>query len=237
MKSMWIALSLTSRSRRRRGTGSPGRARCGWRRSRRAACRRRRCRAGRCGPRRRRARPRRAARRPRRGDDRAQDVLGGVRVDLDGAAALEADAQVAHDRAGDQHERLGRGHVAVGALRIRGREDLLGREVGHVLDSVDGLEAGGLPGRAGQQPDRQVRARTLVVQGVETASVSSAAADERVGSLAPGGDRVVLVEPQHVDDLLAQPVERLLAGQVRGARARPTRAWGRAGSSSWSCAR
>ena len=79
------------------------------------------------------------------GDDRAHHVLRRVGVDLDRAAALEAHAQVAHDRAVDQHERLGGGHVPVRAPRVGRGEDLLRRQVGHVLDAVDGLEAGRLP--------------------------------------------------------------------------------------------
>ena len=57
--------------------------------------------------------------------DRAHGLVGGVGVDLDRAAALEADAQPAHDRPVRQHERLGRGDVAVDARRIGRGEDLL----------------------------------------------------------------------------------------------------------------
>ena len=50
-----------------------------------------------------------------------------------------------------------------------------------MLDPVDGLEAGGAPARGGQQPDREVGARTLVVEGVEAALGEPLGdADERV---------------------------------------------------------
>ena len=101
MKSMWIELAVAAqRGPRRRGPRrSRRRARCGWPRSRRAACRRRPSRAGRCGPRGRRARPRRAVRRPRRIAARAAHhaaaLLG---VDLDCPAPLEPDLEPADDR-------------------------------------------------------------------------------------------------------------------------------------------
>src|SRR5215203_2850260 len=135
------------------------------------------------------------------GDDRAHHVLRRVGDDADGPAALEAHAQVAHDRAVDQHERLGGGHVPVRPVRIRGGEDLLRGQVGHVLDAVDRLEAGRLPLRAREQPDREVGARPLVVEGVEAPlGQAPRGGDERVGARPPRRDRVVLVKAQDVDD-------------------------------------
>ena len=52
------------------------------------------------------------------GADRAHGLRRGVGVDLHGAAALEADAQPAHDGSVHQHERLGRGDLAVDARRV-----------------------------------------------------------------------------------------------------------------------
>src|SRR5829696_186161 len=51
-------------------------------------------------------------------DDGAHDVLRRVGVDLHGAAALEAHAQVADHRAVDQHKRHRRGEVALGAAGV-----------------------------------------------------------------------------------------------------------------------
>src|SRR5262249_60775983 len=48
------------------------------------------------------------------------DVL--VRVDLDGDAVLEADAEAADDRAVLEHERRRRGHATLGPVRGGGRE-------------------------------------------------------------------------------------------------------------------
>ena len=129
--------------------------------------------------------------------------------------AVEADDEVAHDGPVDQHERLRRGHRALRALGIGRGEDLLGREVGHVLDPVDGLEARGAPARGGQQADRQVGPGTLVVQRVEAAVRDPlGGADEHVGARPPGRDRVLLVEPQHVQQLLFEPFEPLTLVEV-----------------------
>ena len=98
--------------------------------------------------------------------ERAAVLVG---VDLDRAAALEAHAQAADDRAVAEHERLRRGDVPVGARGIGGREDLLGRQVRQVPDPVDGLEVGGPEERRRQQPDGQVGAGPLEVDRVEAA--------------------------------------------------------------------
>ena len=69
---------------------------------------------------------------------RAERVGVLVGVDLDRAAALEADAQAADDRAVAQHERLRRRDVALRPHRVGRREDLLGREVREVAQAVGG---------------------------------------------------------------------------------------------------
>ena len=77
-----------------------------------------------------------------------------------------------------------------------------------MLDPVDGLEARRAPARRRQQPDREVGAGPLVVQRVEAALRQPLRrADERVDARPPGGDRVLLVEPQHVQQLLLEPLE------------------------------
>ena len=87
--------------------------------------------------------------------------------------------QVAHDGAVHQHERLGRGDGAVHARGVGRGEDLLRRQVRHVLEPVDALEARRRPARRRQQPDGQVGARTLVVQRVEAALRSGARRSRR----------------------------------------------------------
>ena len=136
------------------------------------------------------------------GADRAQRLGRGVGVDLHGLAALEADVQPAHHGPVHQHERLGGGDLAVDARGVGGGEDLLGRQVRHVHEPVGALEARGLPGVAGQQPDGQVGARALVVQRVEAAlGQALGGRDEEVRARAPGGDRVVLVEAADVEQV------------------------------------
>ncbi len=61
-----------------------------------------------------------------------------------------------------------------------------------------------------QQPDRQVGAGALVVERVEALRREAlGAAHERVGPCPPRGDRVVLVEPQDVQQLVLEPLEPL----------------------------
>jgi hypothetical protein len=148
-------------------------------------------------------------------EHRAQRLGALVGVDLHRAAALEAHAQPADDGAVEQDEWLGRRHVAVGALRVGGREDLLGRQVRHVLDAVDCREPRRLPAAACEQADGEVGARPVVADRVE-APVAQALrhADQRVGALAPRGQRVVLVEAQHVLELARQPLDRGVGREV-----------------------
>ncbi len=125
--------------------------------------------------------------------------------------ALEVHDEVAHDRPVDQHERLGSTSTVPCVRSGSGvvNTSSVG-QVGHVLDPVDGLEARGLPARGGQQADRQVGSRAVVVQRVEAAlGEPFGGAHERVGARAPDGDRVLLVEPQHVQQLALEPLQPL----------------------------
>ena len=126
-------------------------------------------------PRRRRARPRRAATPPSSfASPRAKVLAALVGVDRDRAAALEADAEARGPRLPSaKTSGFVDGDDAVGALGIRAREDLLGREVREVLDAVDRLEERVRPVRGRQQADRQVGARPLEVQRVEAALVQA----------------------------------------------------------------
>ena len=79
-----------------------------------------------------------------------------------------------------------------------------------MLDAVDGLEARRVPGRAGEQADREVGAGPLVVQGVEAAlGEARGGVAQRLRADAPDRDRVLLVEPAHVHQLVLQAGERL----------------------------
>ena len=128
-------------------------------------------------------------------------------LDLDRAAALEAHAQVAHDRPADV-ERLRRRDDAVGAQRVGRRGDLLGRQVRRVDHAVDRLHAG-----RRRSAKREVGSRPTVrsVPGPSKRSASklrASSARARVvqlpEALAPRRRRVGLVEPQHVDELLPE---------------------------------
>ena len=62
----------------------------------------------------------------------------------------------------------------------------------------------------GQQADGEVGARALVVQRVEPPlGQALGAGHEHVGARAPRGDRVLLVEPQDVQQLPLEPLQRL----------------------------
>ena len=73
----------------------------------------------------------------------AQSLRVRVRFDLDRPSAFETDPQAGHERAADV-ERLGRGNDALGPFGIRGREELLGWEVRHMLDAVPRRRAAAL---------------------------------------------------------------------------------------------
>ena len=97
-----------------------------------------------------------------------------------------------------------------------------------MLDPADRLEARGAPARGRQQADREVGARPLVVERVEAAlGQPLGGADQRVGARAPGGDRVVLVQPQHVQQLAprAAPAAR---SSSRSGKTRSAQTWRRA---------
>jgi hypothetical protein len=84
-----------------------------------------------------------------------------------------------------------------------------------VDDPVDRLLAGRVEARSGKQADRQIRPRPLEVQRVEAASVQPPRRrSQRAGPLVPGRDRIGLVEPADVLDLLPEPVERLVRREV-----------------------
>ena len=69
--------------------------------------------------------------------------------------------------------------------------------------------------RARQQADGHVGARALVVQRVEAALGERLGdRDEPVGAGAPGGDGVLLVEAQHVQELLLELGQRVGGLQV-----------------------
>ena len=109
--------------------------------------------------------------------------------------------------------------------RVRRREDLLGRDVRHVDDPVDRLEARRHEAARRQQPDDEVGAGALEVQRVEAAlGQPLAGADERVGALAPRGDRVVGVEAADVDELVDELRERGVVVEVGVDQPRPRQA-------------
>ena len=121
-----------------------------------------------------------------------------------------------------EYERLRGVNVPVGASGIRGRVNLLGREVREVNDPVHGLVTRGVKRRAREQPDRQVGTRPLEVERVEVPIVQpSRRSAQCLCALAPGGDRIGRVEPADVRDLFPQPVERLLGRQLRIDEPRP----------------
>ena len=133
-----------------------------------------------------------------------------VGAHLDGAAALEAHLEAAHDGALDL-QRQRRADGALDAARVGRREDLFGRHVRDVLDPVRLVERG-LPVRVGVEADRQVGARPAVAQVVEAALVERGGALLQAGDvLAPGGDRVGLVEA----DRRARPPPRAARRRAR----------------------
>ena len=129
------------------------------------------------------------------------------RVCLDCAAALETDLEVAHDRAGEC-ERLRRADGSLGAAIVRTREDLLGRHVRHVAAPVDRLLERRAPLRAGNQADRQVRARAAEPEAVEATIVQDPRAlDQLLDVVPPGVDRVGLVQPDRRRDRVPEPFD------------------------------
>ena len=84
-----------------------------------------------------------------------------------------------------------------------------------------------------KQADGQVRARAVVVERVEAALGELAGdLDEPVGARAPGGDRVLLVQPQDVQELLLELGQRRVGLEVGVDELGPRRRRARAGSSS-----
>ena len=140
------------------------------------------------------------------GELRAQRVGARVGGDLDGAAALEADAQPADDRAVAQHERLRARDVALGARRVGRREDLLGRQVREVPQPVARDEVGG------RASDGSAASRSRSsVPGPRSSIASNRRSARRVADAfsasmrsSQAAVRVVLVEPQHVLELAAR---------------------------------
>ena len=143
---------------------------------------------------------------------RADQVLALVGVDLDRAAALEADPQPADDRALEL--RADRSRATVPSTRLASgvvKTSSVGMfaTCSIPLRDVEGRE----PGRVGQEPDRQVGARAAVAQGVEPALVQARrrGATSSRDVLLPGRDRVGLVEPDRGRDRLPEPVDVGLA--------------------------
>ena len=163
---------------------------------------------------RRRARPRRGTLRRRRSRAGSRITSSPVEArDLDRAAALEAQLEVAHDVAGER-ERLRRADGALGAAAVGRREDLLGRHVrARARRPLDVRPSAEHPARLGQQADRQVGAGPAVAERVEARARSSASRPrgQPLDVLAPGGDRVGLVEPDRCRDRLPQPLDVRLA--------------------------
>ena len=92
--------------------------------------------------------------------DLAQCVPARVGVDLDGAPALEADADPVDLRAVERRAASSPSRARRPA-RVRGREHLLAREVREVARAVDRRELRPEPARAREQADGEVGARTL----------------------------------------------------------------------------
>ena len=91
-------------------------------------------------------------------------------------------------------------------------------------DAVDGGRAPAREVRGRQQPDRQVGAGPLEADGVEPVLVEPARDLLELGRpLAPRCRRVVLVEPEHVDDLVAETRQCVCRRRAPGARRRPRR--------------
>jgi hypothetical protein len=106
--------------------------------------------------------------------------------------------------------------VALGALGVRGREHLLGGDVRQVRQAVTAVLAAADPVRAGQQPDRQVGARTHEPQRREPEGVEPPGrGPQLLAARAPRRRRVRLVEAADVGDLLPQPLGRGLGREVR----------------------
>ena len=206
-----------------------GRARCGWRRSRRAACRRRRCPARRSGPRRRPARPRRGggalvaaawrAQRLRAARRRRCRPRGRPRSAPSARATTVPPSTSGLVARTSPSTRVGSGVVKTSSV---GRFGMCS-----MPSTVEKRAA--IQRELGQQADGQVGARALVVQRVEAARGEPLGhGDELVRARAPGGDRVLLVEPADVHDLLPELGQRRRRARGRGARA-SAQAGGRAG--------
>ncbi len=93
-----------------------------------------------------------------------------------------------------------------------------------VPDAVCGGERRTRPLGAGQQANGQVGAVAAEVDGLEPALAEPLAdLGQPIEAGLPGGHRVVLVKPAHARDLLRQPLERLVDGQVGMHSRRPLR--------------
>ena len=138
-----------------------------------------------------------------------------VGVDLDRDAVLEAHAQTADDRAVAKRERLRRRDVAGRAQRVGRREDLLGRQVRQVAQPVGAREVGSPPAVRRQHADRELRPRPAQLDRVERARGQPL---RRVAqhrhALVPRARGVAVVEPQHVLELVPEPLVRRVLVEV-----------------------
>ena len=143
-------------------------------------------------------------------------VRARARAHLDGLAVCESKLEVAHDRAAEL-ERARRAHGTLGPPPVRAREDLFGREVRDVVDAVCGLEPAAAPACTRKEADGQIRSRAREVNRVEVELVElHASLPEPLRMRAPGGDGVVLVEPNRSLDGRPEPLDVGLAEHLPG---------------------
>ena len=125
-----------------------------------------------------------------------QHILAALSLRLDDASRFKADRKAVDQRA-LIGERLGADDMAVDPARMRGGEDLFGRDVGIADDAV--LRRGGaaLPLVAVGEPDREISSRTGIVQGVKFPRVQPfRALAQRSVMRIPGRNRIVVVDAE-----------------------------------------
>ena len=95
-----------------------------------------------------------------------------------------------------------------------------------MLDGVDSRRRAAFPDRCRQEPDRELCPGPVEANCIETA-LAQARGDRMEGlvAVAPGGDRVVLVEAADVHQFFREPGEGRVTSEVREDQIRPGLGW------------
>ena len=141
----------------------------------------------------------------------AHDVGARGRMDVDRVASLEAQLEIANDRA-EHRQRARRPDDALRTPPVRRGVHLLGRHVRHAPLAPGRLVERRLPHAAVEQADRQIGTRTAEVDGVEVPRGQRRRPHLQPRDVvAPGRHRAGLVQADGGGDRLPQPLDVGLA--------------------------